>query len=73
MALIAGESVLVEDVPGVGKTTLAKAIAASLELQFQRVQCTPDLLPADIFGVSVFNPRESTFSIELRPERSQHY
>ena len=67
MALIAGESVLVEDVPGVGKTTLAKAIAASLELQFQRVQCTPDLLPADIFGVSVFNPRESTFQFRKGP------
>ena len=67
MALIAGESVLVEDVPGVGKTTLAKAIAASLELQFQRVQCTPDLLPADIFGVSIFNPKESTFQFRKGP------
>src|SRR5262245_66480154 len=60
IALVAGGSVLLEDVPGVGKTTLAKALAASVELSFQRVQCTPDLLPADIFGFSVFNPQDSS-------------
>src|SRR5262245_35641362 len=61
IALVAGGSVLLEDVPGVGKTTLAKALAASVELSFQRVQCTPDLLPADIFGFSVFHPHDSSF------------
>lgn len=60
-ALVAGGSVLLEDVPGVGKTTLAKSLAASVELDFQRVQCTPDLLPADIFGLSVYNPQEGAF------------
>src|SRR5262245_35868703 len=61
IALVAGGSVLLEDVPGVGKTTLAKALAASVELSYQRVQCTPDLLPADIFGFSVLNPQDGSF------------
>ena len=61
LALICGESMLIEDVPGVGKTTLAKSLAASVHLDFQRVQCTPDLLPADIFGFSVFNPQDGSF------------
>ena len=65
IALLVDESILVEDVPGVGKTTLAKALASSVQAQFQRVQCTPDLLPADIFGVSVFQPQEGRF--EFRP------
>lgn len=65
VALLAGGSILLEDVPGVGKTTLAKGLAASVDLKYQRVQCTPDLLPADIFGFSVFNPKEGTF--EFRP------
>jgi MoxR-like ATPase len=67
MALLAGGSVLIEDVPGVGKTTLAKSLAASVELDFQRVQCTPDLLPADVFGFSVFNPQAGTFSFRKGP------
>lgn len=67
LALIAGGSVLLEDVPGVGKTTLAKTLAASLELEFQRVQCTPDLLPADIFGFSVFNPQDGSFQFRRGP------
>jgi MoxR-like ATPase len=67
VALIAGGSVLLEDVPGVGKTTLAKALAASVDLEFQRVQCTPDLLPADIFGFSVFNPQQGTFTFRRGP------
>ncbi|WP_391540596.1 AAA family ATPase [Lignipirellula cremea] len=66
-ALFAGGSVLIEDVPGVGKTTLAKALAASVELKFQRVQCTPDLLPADIFGFSVYNPQEGVFRFRSGP------
>ncbi|MCA9033275.1 MAG: AAA family ATPase, partial [Planctomycetaceae bacterium] len=55
-ALVAGGSVLMEDVPGVGKTTLAKALARSLDAEFRRVQFTPDLLPTDILGASVYNP-----------------
>lgn len=64
-AMLAEGSVLLEDVPGVGKTTLAKSIAALIDLKFQRVQCTPDLLPADILGSSIFQPASSTF--EFRP------
>jgi MoxR-like ATPase len=64
-AMLAGGSVLLEDVPGVGKTTLAKSLAALIDLKFARVQCTPDLLPADILGSSVFQP--STGNFEFRP------
>lgn len=67
VAVLAGGSVLLEDVPGVGKTTLAKSLAASLDLQFRRVQCTPDLLPADLFGVSVFDPRDGSFHFRRGP------
>lgn len=65
IAMLAEGSVLLEDVPGVGKTTLAKSIAGLIDLQFQRVQCTPDLLPADILGSSIFQPGAGTF--EFRP------
>lgn len=64
-ALLARGHLLFEDVPGVGKTTLAHALARSLGLSFQRVQFTSDLLPSDVLGVSVFNPRTSEF--EIRP------
>ncbi len=56
---------LIEDLPGVGKTTLARALAQSLSLEFARVQCTADLLPADVVGTNVFNQREGRF--EFRP------
>jgi len=62
IALAAGGSVLIEDVPGVGKTTLAKALAQSVEASFSRVQFTPDRLPADIAGSSIYNPVDGTFS-----------
>jgi len=66
LVCIAAEGhILLEDLPGVGKTTLARAIARSMELQFARVQCTADLLPADVVGTNVFNQRESRF--EFRP------
>ncbi len=65
VALLCEGHVLIEDVPGVGKTMLARSIAISLGGQFKRVQCTPDLLPNDVTGVSVFNQRTGEF--EFRP------
>ncbi|EIT84439.1 ATPase [Fictibacillus macauensis ZFHKF-1] len=65
VALLTGGHVLLEDVPGVGKTMMVRAIAKSLGLQFNRIQFTPDLLPSDITGVSVFNQKEMLF--EFRP------
>src|SRR3954465_12288738 len=66
LVCIAAEGhILLEDLPGVGKTTLARALARSMELQFARIQCTADLLPADVVGTNVFNQRETRF--EFRP------
>ncbi len=67
IALLANGSVLMEDVPGVGKTTLAKSLARSIEAAFSRVQFTPDLLPADILGGSVYNPKEGDFAFRPGP------
>ncbi len=67
VALLAGGSVLMEDVPGVGKTTLAKALAKSVDLSFNRVQFTPDLLPADILGSSIYNPVDGQFNFRPGP------
>src|SRR5438105_6839138 len=67
IALLSGGHILVEDVPGVGKTTLAKALAKSLSADFKRVQFTPDLLPTDILGSSVYNPRDGSFSFKQGP------
>ena len=64
-AFAGGGHVLIEDVPGTGKTTLAKSLAASIGAKFTRVQFTPDLLPTDILGLSIFNQREQQF--EFRP------
>src|SRR6478735_4814866 len=65
VALLCRGHVLIEDVPGVGKTVLAKAIARSIGASFKRVQFTPDLLPGDVTGVSVFDPQHVRF--EFRP------
>jgi MoxR-like ATPase len=66
-ALIAGGHVLLEDVPGVGKTMLAKTLAASVHLSFSRIQFTPDLLPSDILGVSIYDPGERQFRFRPGP------
>jgi MoxR-like ATPase len=65
--VLSGGHVLIEDVPGVGKTTLAKAFARSFELEFARVQFTPDLLPSDILGTHTLNPREGTLTFQRGP------
>ena len=66
-AFLAGGHVLLEDVPGVGKTLLAKTLAASVSADFKRIQCTPDLLPSDVSGINVFDQRNSTFVFEPGP------
>ncbi len=66
-AFISGGHVLLEDLPGTGKTTLAKALAQSLQITFQRIQFTPDLLPSDILGVSIFNQQNQKFSLHKGP------
>ena len=66
-ALLAGGHVLLEDVPGTGKTTLAKTLAKSLDCSFSRVQFTPDLLPADVIGMRIFTPQTGAFSFVKGP------
>ena len=66
-ALFSGGNILIDDVPGVGKTTFAKALALSIEGAFQRIQFTPDLLPSDITGSSIFDPRDSEFHFRQGP------
>lgn len=67
IAFIAGGHILLEDVPGVGKTTLAKALATSIDSSYQRVQFTPDLLPADIIGINIYQPKTGEFEFRKGP------
>jgi MoxR-like ATPase len=62
VALLGGGHALLEDVPGVGKTLLAKSLARSVDGKFQRLQCTPDLLPTDVTGTNIWNPKSGEFS-----------
>lgn len=67
IALCSGGNILMDDVPGVGKTTLAKALALSMDSTFRRVQFTPDLLPSDITGSSIYNPKDVEFHFREGP------
>ncbi len=67
VALVAEGHVLIEDHPGVGKTALARALSRSLEAEYARIQCTADLLPADVVGANVFNQREARFDFHPGP------
>ena len=67
IALIAGGHVLLEDVPGTGKTKMAKALAKSLDANFSRIQFTPDLLPSDITGMNVYDPKSGEFVLRKGP------
>ncbi|WP_084813605.1 AAA family ATPase [Desulfogranum japonicum] len=69
--LLAQGHLLIEDIPGIGKTTLAKVLARILGLEFQRIQCTNDMLPGDILGVAVFDPKSGSFSFHKGPVFTQ--
>ncbi|UOQ49036.1 MoxR family ATPase [Gracilibacillus caseinilyticus] len=67
VALLADGHVLLEDVPGVGKTMMVRALSKSLDCQFKRIQFTPDLLPSDVTGVSIYNPKDMVFEFRSGP------
>ncbi len=66
-AVLSGGHILVEDVPGIGKTTLARALASSLDCAFKRIQCTPDLMPSDITGIHYYNQKSGEFEFRAGP------
>ncbi len=66
-AVLSGGHVLIEDVPGIGKTTLARSLASSLDCAFKRIQCTPDLMPSDITGIHYYNQKSSQFEFRAGP------
>src|SRR5688500_14288487 len=67
VALLSGGHVLLEDVPGVGKTVMVSALVKSIGASFKRIQFTPDLLPSDVTGVSIFKPKEQEFIFRPDP------
>jgi MoxR-like ATPase len=67
IALLTGGHVLLEGVPGLAKTTAIKALAAAIHCKFNRIQFTPDLLPADLIGTLIYNPREGNFTTKKGP------
>ena len=67
VALLAGGHILIEDLPGLGKTTLAHCLAQSIDCSFSRVQFTSDMLPSDIIGVSIYDERSKAFSFKKGP------
>ena len=71
VAVLCEGHVLIEDVPGIGKTTLAKALSTSLGCTFRRIQFTPDLLPTDVTGLNWFNQKEQAFQFRPGPIMSQ--
>ncbi len=67
IAILARGHILIEDIPGVGKTTLAKALAKSMDLSYKRVQFTPDLMPSDIIGINIYHKDSASFSFKKGP------
>ncbi len=72
IALLAGGHVILEGVPGLAKTLFARALAASLDVSFRRIQFTPDLMPSDLIGTNVFQPDSHTFKFPARPDLHRH-
>ena len=73
VALLAPGHVLLEDVPGVGKTMMVRALAKSIGADLKRIQFTPDLLPSDVLGVSIYNPKEMEFEYTPREADSEMF